>query len=131
MVEDVHSVICHAITKCLIADRRTRTRETRTGDSGRRRRSRVGAYSPADPGGDSGGWARHAHAADHRIDLPKPMVPVCGRPFLEYQVEQLADQGIERILLLLGYLPEVVHAPFRRRTDWGVQIDYRVTARTN
>jgi histidinol-phosphate phosphatase family protein len=59
--------------------------------------------------------------------LPKPMVPVCGRPFLEYQIEQLADQGIERVLLLLGYLPEVVQRHFRDGRDWGVQIDYHVT----
>ena len=59
--------------------------------------------------------------------LPKPMVPVCGRPFLEYQVEQLAAQGIERILLLLGYLPDVVRRHFGNGRAWGVQIDYRVT----
>jgi histidinol-phosphate phosphatase family protein len=59
--------------------------------------------------------------------LPKPMVPVCGRPFLEYQIEQLADQGIEHILLLLGYLPEAVQRHFGNGRDWGVQIDYRVT----
>ncbi|HET6605905.1 MAG TPA: HAD-IIIA family hydrolase [Rhodopila sp.] len=59
--------------------------------------------------------------------LPKPMVPVCGRPFLEYQIEQLADQGIERVLLLLGYLPEVVQRHFGDGRDWGIQIDYRIT----
>ena len=59
--------------------------------------------------------------------LPKPMVPVLGRPFLEYQIEQLADQGIERILLLLGYLPGAVQRHFGDGQQWGVQIDYRVT----
>ncbi|TKB31632.1 MAG: histidinol phosphate phosphatase, partial [Mesorhizobium sp.] len=37
------------------------------------------------------------------IDRPKPMVPVRGRPFLEYQIEQLRQEGFERVLLLLGY----------------------------
>ena len=43
---------------------------------------------------------------------PKPMVEILGKPFLEYQVEQLRDQGFKRILLLLGYLPEVVQDYF-------------------
>lgn len=38
-------------------------------------------------------------------DRPKPMVPVLGRPFLEYQIEQLREQGFERVLILLGYCP--------------------------
>jgi len=60
-------------------------------------------------------------------DRPKPMVPVLGRPFLEYQVEQLRDQGFERILLLLGYLPQVVHDHFGDGSAWGVRIEYSVT----
>src|SRR5688572_20935807 len=39
---------------------------------------------------------------------PKPMIEVLGKPFLAYQIEQLRDQGFKKILLLLGYLPEVV-----------------------
>jgi NDP-sugar pyrophosphorylase family protein len=40
--------------------------------------------------------------------VPKPMVPFHGRPFLEYLVDLLREQGFERLLLLLGYLPECV-----------------------
>jgi len=61
-------------------------------------------------------------------DLPKPMVPILGRPFLEYQIEQLREQGFERVLLLLGYMPEVVQNHFRDGRDWGLRIDYSVTA---
>jgi D-glycero-D-manno-heptose 1,7-bisphosphate phosphatase len=60
-------------------------------------------------------------------DRPKPMVPVLGRPFLEYQIEQLREQGFDRVLLLLGYLPEVVREHFGDGRKWGVRIDYRVT----
>jgi histidinol-phosphate phosphatase family protein len=60
-------------------------------------------------------------------DRPKPMVPILGRPFLEYQIEQLRDQGFERVLMLLGYLPEVVQYHFGDGTDWGVRIEYSVT----
>jgi NDP-sugar pyrophosphorylase family protein len=43
---------------------------------------------------------------------PKPMVEIRGKPFLEYQIEQLREQGFEKVLLLLGYLPEVVQKHF-------------------
>ena len=59
---------------------------------------------------------------------PKPMIEVQGRPFLEYQVEQLRDQGFDRILLLLGYLPEVVERHFGDGRRWGVKISYSVSA---
>jgi histidinol-phosphate phosphatase family protein len=59
--------------------------------------------------------------------LPKPMVPVLGRPFLEYQIEQLREQGFERVLLLLGYLPHVVRDHFGDGSRWGVRISYSVT----
>src|SRR5579872_1466197 len=56
-------------------------------------------------------------------DRPKPMVPVLGRPFLEYQIEQLREQGFERVLLLLGYLPEVVSDHFGDGRRWGIKIE--------
>ena len=43
---------------------------------------------------------------------PKPMVEFHGRPFLEYLVEMLREQGFERVLMLLGYLPEVIQDHF-------------------
>jgi histidinol-phosphate phosphatase family protein len=60
-------------------------------------------------------------------DRPKPMVPILGRPFLEYQIEQLHDEGFDRVLLLLGYLPEVVMEYFGDGSRWGVKIEYSVT----
>lgn len=60
-------------------------------------------------------------------NLPKPMVPVLGRPFLEYQIEQLREQGFDRIVLLLGYLPHVIQDYFGDGSRWGVSIQYSVT----
>jgi NDP-sugar pyrophosphorylase family protein len=59
---------------------------------------------------------------------PKPMVLIGGKPFLEYQIEQLREQGFERVLLLLGYLPEVVQDYFGDGRRWGLRIEYLVTA---
>src|SRR5215470_16641417 len=58
---------------------------------------------------------------------PKPMVEIHGKPFLEYLVEMLREQGFERVLLLLGYLPEVVQDYFGDGGRWGLRIDYSVT----
>jgi histidinol-phosphate phosphatase family protein len=60
--------------------------------------------------------------------VPKPMIEFHGKPFLEYVVEMLREQGFERILLLLGYLPEVIIDHFGDGSHLGVGIDYRVTA---
>jgi histidinol-phosphate phosphatase family protein len=61
---------------------------------------------------------------DHR---PKPMIEIHGKPFLEYQIEQLQSQGFERVLLLLGYLPEVVRDYFGDGRRWGIHVEYSVS----
>lgn len=58
--------------------------------------------------------------------LPKPMVPVNGRPFMAYLVDQLRENGFERILMLLGYRSEAVIQYFGDGTRFGVAIDYSV-----
>ncbi len=45
-------------------------------------------------------------------DVPKPMAPVCGRPFLEYVLDDLADKGASRAVLAVGYRQEVIRAHF-------------------
>ena len=55
---------------------------------------------------------------------PKPMVEVGGRPFLEYIIHHLEQQGFRRLLLLIGYLGEHVEAHFGDGREWGVRIDY-------
>ena len=62
------------------------------------------------------------------LTRPKPMVEILGKPFLEYQIEQLREQGFKRVLLLLGYLPEVVRDYFHDGRRWGIKIEYSVSA---
>lgn len=63
--------------------------------------------------------------------VPKPMIGFHGKPFLEYLVEQLRQQGFDRILLLLGYLPDKVRDHFGDGRRFGVRIEYSVTAVEN
>lgn len=58
---------------------------------------------------------------------PKPMVELHGRPFLEYLVEMLREQGFSEVLLLLGYLAHVVQDHFGDGRRFGVRITYSVT----
>ncbi len=48
-------------------------------------------------------------------DLPKPMAPIKGRPFLEYQMDFWIVQGVDRIILSVGYKGEVIRAHFGDR----------------
>ncbi len=59
-------------------------------------------------------------------NLPKPMVPVSGNPFLEYIVELLRENGIKEIVMLLGYLPEKVIEYFGDGKKFSVSIKYSI-----
>ena len=60
--------------------------------------------------------------------VPKAMLPFYGRPFLEYLVELFRGWGLERILLLVGYLPNAIRDHFGEGSRWGVEITHSVTA---
>jgi len=59
--------------------------------------------------------------------VPKPMVPVNGKPFLEYLLQFLKGNGIEEVILLLGYLPDKVIEYFGDGSKVGLKIKYSVT----
>lgn len=45
-------------------------------------------------------------------DLPKPMAPIAGRPFLEILLSSLAEKGFTRIILSVGYLADKIISHF-------------------
>ena len=48
--------------------------------------------------------------------IPKPMLPIAGeRPFLDYLIEMIERHGYEDIVLLAGYLGEVLEAAYDGR----------------
>lgn len=57
-------------------------------------------------------------------DLPKPMVEICGKPILQYQIENLRENGITDILLVIGYLGNCIRSYFGDGSRFGVQITY-------
>lgn len=48
-------------------------------------------------------------------ELPKPMAPVNGRPFLEHLLDYWAKQGINRFILSVGYKREIIIDHFGHR----------------
>lgn len=59
-----------------------------------------------------------------RSDLPKPMFPVCGKPILEWQIENLKTSGLTDIALVIGHLGEVIKDYFGDGSRWDVTISY-------
>lgn len=45
-------------------------------------------------------------------DVPKPMAPVAGRPFLERLLDRLLQQGVQRVVLAVGYKREIIQHHF-------------------
>src|SRR5581483_1322783 len=60
----------------------------------------------------------------HTERVPKPMLPVLGRPFIEHQIELLRASGVRRFLLLVGYLGEQIEAHLGDGARYGVTIEY-------
>jgi len=54
--------------------------------------------------------------------VPKPMLPIADRPFLDYLIEMIERHGYEDILLLGGYLGEVLEAAYDGRRIGGATI---------
>ncbi len=58
-------------------------------------------------------------------DVPKPLAPVAGRPFLAWLLDRLAMQGMRRVVLATGHMAERVEAAIGMR--WaGMEIAYSV-----
>ncbi len=57
-------------------------------------------------------------------DIPKPMIPIDGRPVLEHQIDCLRQQGFTDILLIVGHLGNVIRQYFEDGSRFGVRIHY-------
>lgn len=62
--------------------------------------------------------------ASIRSDIPKPMIEICGKPILQYQIENLRECGITSITLVIGHLGSVIKDFFGDGSQFGVQLSY-------
>lgn len=58
-------------------------------------------------------------------DVPKPMAPVAGRPFLEILLSTLARKGFDRIILSVGFMADTISEHFGERFA-GMELIYVV-----
>jgi mannose-1-phosphate guanylyltransferase len=57
-------------------------------------------------------------------DLPKPMIPVLGKPVMAYLIEHLRKHGITEIMVNVSHLHEKIEEYFGEGEQFGVQIGY-------
>jgi dTDP-glucose pyrophosphorylase/CBS domain-containing protein len=57
-------------------------------------------------------------------DVPKPMLPVGGRPLMEHIIQGLREAGITQVNVATHYKPEVITDHFGDGRDFGVDIRY-------
>jgi D-glycero-D-manno-heptose 1,7-bisphosphate phosphatase len=55
------------------------------------------------------------------------MIEFGGQPFLQYLIEMLREQGFERLLILGGYLHNVIEEYFGKGEKWSIEITYSIS----
>lgn len=59
------------------------------------------------------------------LTKPKTMLPVAGKPIIQYNIESLRDSGVTDILLIVNYKEDMVRNYFKDGKDLGVNITYK------
>ncbi len=57
-------------------------------------------------------------------DQPKALLPVCGRPFVDHQLELLAAGGVEQVVLCIGYGGSALQAHVGDGAAFGLEVRY-------
>ncbi len=60
---------------------------------------------------------------DRVLEIPKPLLEVAGKPFLDHQLQLLAAGGAERVVLCVGYLGELIEREIGSHAH-GIAISY-------
>ena len=56
--------------------------------------------------------------------VPKPMVPILNRPFLEHMLSHLRGHGVDHAILTMWYLPDVIRSHFGNGEGLGLRLTY-------
>jgi D,D-heptose 1,7-bisphosphate phosphatase len=62
--------------------------------------------------------------AEIAADIPKPMIPICGKPILEHQIDCLKRNGLTDIILVIGHLGQHIIDYFGDGSRFGCCISY-------
>ncbi|MDA7597781.1 sugar phosphate nucleotidyltransferase [Verrucomicrobiales bacterium] len=67
---------------------------------------------------------RGTRMKDLTDDIPKPMIPVKGTPILESIVTGLVANGVEEVLIVVGYQKHVISDHFSDGSKFGCKVEY-------
>ncbi|RLW55637.1 MAG: mannose-1-phosphate guanylyltransferase [gamma proteobacterium symbiont of Stewartia floridana] len=56
--------------------------------------------------------------------IPKPLLPVAGKPLIVHHIERLAKAGYREIVINHAHLGEMIEERLGQGDQWGVTIDY-------
>lgn len=62
--------------------------------------------------------------------MPKPLLPVCNKPIIQYQLEDMKRIGVQDVIIVVGHLKEEIIAYFGDGTKLGLNIRYVEQERT-
>ena len=75
----------------------------------------IGAILAAGPGSRLGPFGE---------TVPKPIVPICNRPLMAYQLDYMKAAGIEDVYIVIGHLGHLIVQALGDGSDFGVRIHY-------
>ena len=70
----------------------------------------------------AGGLATRLRPITEKI--PKALVEVAGKPFLFHQLDWLKRQKVDRVVLCVGYLGEMIREQVGSGERWGIEVKY-------
>ncbi|MCX7970646.1 MAG: NTP transferase domain-containing protein [Negativicutes bacterium] len=76
----------------------------------------------------AGGLARRMHP--ETVDCPKSLLVVAGRPFIDWQLDYLAAQGLKEVVVCTGHLGEKIEAHVGNGRRFGLRVRYSRDGRT-
>ena len=53
--------------------------------------------------------------------IPKPLLPVCNKPIMQYQIEEMQNLGIKKIIIVIGHLKNKIRDYFKDGKSLGVE----------
>ncbi len=56
--------------------------------------------------------------------LPKPLLPVCNKPIIQYQLEDMRTIGVQEVIIVVGHLKEEIISYFGDGSSLGLHIRY-------
>ena len=61
------------------------------------------------------------------LGVPPPLIPIAGRPLIEFTFDELSRAGVRRAVVAVSRCPEVFRELFGDGSRWGVELEFMLT----